>query len=161
MSGGGRKAGGGREADAFELAVRAISRKERTVAELRSWLVAREVAPGEIDEVVERLASIGGLNDESYATRYAEDKRELRGWGPERIRGALVERGIERSLAEAAAGGERPEEQAERAADLLAKRGDSLAADSERGRALAFLARRGYDLEVAYQAVRLAQRRAA
>lgn len=152
---------GGRKADAFELAVAAIARKQRTVAELRGWLDAREVAEDDAADAIERLIAIGELDDGRYAEGYAADKRELRGWGPERIREALIERGIERSLAEAAAGDERPEEQAERAADLLAKRGDSLAADSERGRALAFLARRGYDLEIAYQAVRLAQRRAA
>lgn len=146
--------------EAFELAVGAISRKERTVAELRAWLAARDVEPGEAEEAIERLAAIGELDDERFARRYAEDKRELRGWGPERIRETLVERGIERSLAEAAAGGDDPAEQAERAAALLCGRGPDLGSKSGRARALAYLARRGYDYEVAYEAVRLAERAA-
>jgi regulatory protein len=110
---------------------------------------------------MERLLAIGELDDERFAARYAEDKRELRGWGPDRIREALVERGIERSLAQEAAGGEDPTTQAERAADLLATRRRDLDDEAGRGRALAYLARRGYGSEVAYEAVRRAERRAA
>jgi regulatory protein len=84
---------------AFELAVGAISRKERTVAELREWLAARDVATDEAEEALERLIEIGELDDERFARLYAEDKRDLRGWGPDRIREALVERGIERRTA--------------------------------------------------------------
>jgi regulatory protein len=143
---------------AFELAVGAISRKERTVAELREWLAARDVATDEAEEALERLIEIGELDDQRFARRYAEDKRDLRGWGPDRIREALVERGIERALAGAAADGEGPAEQAERAAALLRGRGADLRDEAGRAKALAYLARRGYDYEVAYQAVRLVER---
>ncbi len=145
---------------AFELAVAAISRKERTEAELRSWLAGRDLEEAEVDAAIERLTEIGELDDDRFAQRYADDKRALRGWGPERIREALVERGIERSLAEATAGGEAAADQAERAAELLLGRGVDLRHDTGRGRALAYLARRGYESEVAYQAVRLAEQRA-
>ena len=151
----------GRKATAFEFAVRALSRKERTVAELRSWLTEREVDPAEAEETIERLIEMDQLDDERYASLFAEDKRELFGWGPGRIREALIERGVARQTAEAATGGASHSELAERAADLLARRGGELSDDSGRGKALAFLSRRGYELEVAYDAVRLAERRAA
>lgn len=151
----------GHNATAFELAVRALSRKERTVAELRLWLAMREVDPVEAEEAIERLIEIGQLDDDRYASIFAEDKRELFGWGPVRIREALIEKGIARQTAEAATGGDSHSELAERAADLLTRRGSEIGDDSERGKALAFLARRGYELEVAYDAVRLAERRAA
>jgi regulatory protein len=149
------------EPDAFELAVAALARKERTVGELRQWLAARGTEPAEIDAALERLVAIGELDDARFAQRYAEDKRSLRGWGPERIRAALVERGVDPSLAAAAAGEEAPAVQAERAAALLIGRGSDLGDDAGRGKALAYLARRGYDYETAYQAIRLAERRAA
>jgi regulatory protein len=155
-----RQGAGGTDPGAFELAVGAISRKERTVAELRHWLAGRGLAHAEVDAAIERLVEIGELDDERYARRYAEDKRALRGWGPERIREALVERGIERPLAEMAAGDEAAAEQAERAAALLVGRGVDLRHDAGRGKALAYLARRGYDSEAAYEAVRIAERRA-
>ena len=151
----------GRKKTAFELAVGALSRRERTVAELRAWLAAREVDPAEVEEALERLIELGQLDDERYASLFTQDKRELYGWGPGRIRAALVEKGVSRQIAEAAVGSETHSELAERAADLIARRGDQLDDDSGRGKALAFLARRGYELEVAYDAVRLAERRAA
>lgn len=151
----------GRKATAFELAVRALSRRERTVQEMREWLAGRDVDEAEADEAVARLIEMDQLDDERYAALFAQDKRELSGWGPTRICESLVERGVERHVAEAAAGGESQDELAERAADLLRTRSDRLDDDSGRGRALAFLARRGYELEVAYAAVRLAERRAA
>ena len=45
--------------------------------------------PAEIEAAVGLLVETGGLDDERFARRFAEDKRELRGWGPERIREAL------------------------------------------------------------------------
>jgi regulatory protein len=151
---------GSGQSEAFNQAVGAISRKERTVAELRTWLASRDLEEAGVDAAIERLIEIGELDDERFAQRYADDKRALRGWGPERISEALVERGIERPLAEAAAGGEAAADQAERAAELLLGRGVDLRHDTGRARALAYLARRGYGSEVAYQAVRLAEQRA-
>ena len=145
---------------AFELAAGALSRKERTVAELREWLSARDLDAADVAEALERLIAIGELDDERFAHRYAEDKRELRGWGPDRIRETLVERGIDRSLAERAAT-ESHSQQTERAARLLLGRGAYLGDDGGRRRALSYLARRGYESDVAYAAVRFAGRLAA
>src|SRR5688500_7359102 len=145
---------------AFELAVGALSRKERTIAELGEWLRARGAEEADVAEALERLIAVGELDDERFAHRYAEDKRELRGWGPERIRDALMDRGVDRGLAERAAGSESQAEQAERAAALLLGRGTALDDDASRGKALAYLARRGYSSDAAYSAVRLAERQA-
>ena len=143
------------EREAFELAVAAITRKERTAAELAEVLAGRGVDDDVAASVLNRLAEIGELDDERFAHAYARDKRELRGWGPDRIRAALVERGVDRSTAEAASV-EPHRDQAERAASMLADRGEPLDDDAARGRALAYLARRGFDSEVAYEAVRRA-----
>jgi SOS response regulatory protein OraA/RecX len=68
---------------------------------------------------------------------------------------------VETSLAEAAAEADSHEAQVARARDLLAGRGQSLARDADRGRALGYLTRRGYEYDIAYEAIRLAARRAA
>ena len=149
-------ASGDTEREAFELAVAAITRKERTAAELHDLLLGRGVEPETVAATLDRLAEIGELDDRRFALAYAADKRELRGWGPDRIRGTLIERGVAPALAEEAAEGEDRATQAERAATLLAARGEDLADDGSRGRALAYLARRGFDYEVAYEAIRRA-----
>ena len=147
--------------EAFERALAALASKERTVAELERWLGEREFSPQQIAAALERLIEDGALDDERFARRFAEDKRELRGWGPERIREALAGRGLEPGLIDAAIGVEDAATQLERAIGLLERRGEPAADEASRARALAYLARRGYDSEAAYEAVRGFERRAA
>jgi regulatory protein len=142
--------------EAFERAVEALGRKERTLAELSAWLAGRGFATEVVEETVERLIALGELDDEGFARRFAEDKRELRGWGPERIRGALGARGVAAELIDAALADDPHDEQLERAIALLSRRGEPPADESGRARALAYLTRRGYDYELAYEAVRRA-----
>jgi regulatory protein len=125
--------------DPYELALRALSYKERTESELRDWLAEREVGEGEIEEVIALLAEAGAIDDASFARRYAADKRELAAWGPERIARAL-------------------EAQLDRAVALLGDRGIRCDSERERRRGLALLIRRGYPKELAYEAVRAAER---
>ena len=74
---------------------------------------------------VELLVETGGLDDERFARQFASDKRELRGWGPERIREALAARGVDRDLIEAALAGDGRGSQLERALELLERRGEA------------------------------------
>jgi regulatory protein len=144
--------------DAYELALKALSYKERTESELRTWLAEREVAEVEIEEVIALLMEAGAIDDASFARRYAEDKRTLAGWGPDRIAASLQGRGVGRQHIEAALEGEGAEEQLERAVSLLGDRGLACADERERERALGLLVRRGYPLELAYEAVRTVER---
>ncbi len=104
--------------------------------------------------VLTRLVEDGSIDDERFARRYAEDKRELAGWGPERIREALGGRGISEDLIATALAAESEDEVVARASALLARSGSEVADERGRQRALAQLARRGFPLEAAYDAVR-------
>ena len=146
--------------EAFERSLEALAHKERTTVELERWLRERGFPAPAVADAIERLLAIGELDDERYARRYAEDKRELRGWGADRIREALLDRGIDRATAEAAVGAGADEE-LERAVELLRRRAAPLDSEVARARALAYLARRGYDSDTAYEAVRAAERQAA
>ena len=151
----------GRLPDAFEAALAWLRHKERATAEVAAWLAGRGYASEEIEAQIARLREIGELDDERFACRYAEDKRELRGWGPERIREALASRGVASAHVEAALDADSHDAQVRRASDLLAGRGRPLDTDADRGRALGYLTRRGYEYEVAYEAVRAAATRPA
>ncbi len=153
--------GSDRAQEAFERGLAAIRRHERGTAELADWLAQRDFAPAEVSTAIARLTEVGELDDRRFAGRFAEDKRELRGWGPERIRGALASRGIPPELIDAALGAECHDGQLARAESLLARRAQPLDSDADRGRALAFLTRRGYDYELAYKAIRRQNRAAA
>jgi regulatory protein len=147
--------------DAFERAVGALGQRERTTAELDTWLADRGYPAAEIAAAIERLTAIGELDDERFARRYAEDKRELSGWGADRIREALAAKGLDRATIDSAVAEMSPGEELARAVALLERRGEPAVDEPSRARALGFLARRGYDSELAYEAVRAFERRAA
>lgn len=146
-------------------ALAAISRKDRTEREMRQWLADREVEPEEVERVIAFLTENLALDDRRFAFAYASDKRELSGWGRDRIRETLLRRGVDRFLTEEAlnqptgVGGEE-ESEVERAVRVLNEKGADLSDDRGRQRALGLLARRGYDAEEAYAAIRIAGRAA-
>ena len=146
---------------AFERALEARALRERTSAELVSWLAQRGFDRAEVADAVDRLVATGVIDDERFAVEFAADKRELRGWGPERIREALCERGLDPALIEAAVGAESHGELLRRAIELLERRSEPVCDARSRARALAYLARRGYDSDLAYDAVRAVERQAA
>lgn len=112
----------------------------------------------ELAEVIARLAEAGALDDVRFARRFAEDKRELRGWGPDRIAEALRARGVGEAEIELALAAESGEAVVIRAVELLAQSGEEPIDERSRARALSLLARRGYPLEAAYEAVRARER---
>jgi regulatory protein len=149
------------EDDGYALALAALSRKERTESEIADWLRERELSEAEIAEVVARLAEAGAIDDAEFARRYADDKRELRGWGPDRITEALRARGVGEDEIGAALAVESEDAVIERALALLAAQRAAVDDDRSRARALSLLARRGYPLDAAYEAVRRHERAAA
>jgi regulatory protein len=143
---------------AFEAALDALRQKERTSAEVHGLLERRGYGPDEREAALSQLTAAGELDDRRFAHAYAEDKRELQGWGAERIREALLARGIAPQLVDDALAADSRQAQVKRASRLLRERNRALGTDRERQRALGFLTRRGYDYEVAYEAVRNAER---
>ena len=136
-------------------ALGALRRRERSSAELYDWLRERGCDEDLAEAAIAELIGLGELDDERFAYAYAADKRDLSGWGSHRIAKALAERGIGIALAERAAAEPR-EAELERAVRLVETRGEDLSDDRGRGRALAHLTRRGYEYELAYDAVRSA-----
>jgi len=147
---------------ALELAYRQLGRRDRTAAELRWYLRGRELDAVAIERAIAVLTDQGYLDDARYAARFAEDRRALDGWGSERIARRLEEAGVAPELIAAAIAGQDPEGEIEAAVSLLRRRLTAPPADDRaRERALGLLVRRGYELEVAYDAVRAFERDAA
>jgi regulatory protein len=141
---------------AVELAYRAVGSRDRTVAELRTYLERKRVEPVAIDEAVNELIEAGVLNDARYAQRFAEDKRSLERWGSERIARDLRRRGVEPELVEATVAAQDHGTELETALLLLESRFPEPPKDDRgRDRAWSLLVRRGYQPELAYQAVRI------
>jgi regulatory protein len=146
---------------ALELAYRYLNRRERTVHEVRARLEAKGAGAAVTDRALAILIEQGAVDDTRFARLFVQDKRELEQWGAERIRRWLLARGVDRELvAEALAQNGEPgdDDQAEtelgRALDLLRRRFSAPPRDRrERDRALGVLIRKGYDPELALDAL--------
>jgi regulatory protein len=140
---------------ALDLAYRHLGHRDRTVAEIRRHLEAKRVEPATIDEAVATLEEQDYLDDARFARRYAEDRRTLDSWGADRIERRLRDAGVPLEHIEAALGTQSADEELDAALALLRRRFPEPPADERgRDRALGLLVRRGYELELAYDAVR-------
>jgi len=143
-----------RRDEAFNAAWRFLSRRERTEVEVRARLERNDVEPALIDEVLDELQQGGYVDDAGYARRFAEDRRNLDGWGAERIERRLRELGVDRHhIAAAIDTGDHDELGA--ATALLTRRFPvPPETPRDRERALGFLVRKGFELELAHDALR-------
>ncbi len=140
---------------AREAAWRALGRRDRTVAELRGMLEGKRHAPDDVELVIGELAEGGYLDDAEYARRFTDDRRRLDGWGSERIGRRLRELGVEPGHIAAALGDVDGEEELSAAVALLERRFPVVPETRrDRDRALGMLVRKGYDLELATDALR-------
>ena len=140
---------------ALDLAYRYLGRRDRTVREVRQHLELKRIEPATIGEVVTELSRAGYLDDARYAARFAEDRRSLDAWGRERIERRLQAVGVADEHVRAALELQDATDEREAAVDALRRRYPTPpASPQERERALGFLVRKGYTMELAYEAIR-------
>jgi regulatory protein len=147
---------------ALDVAYRYLGHRDRTVAEMRGRLDAEGVQPAVVEEAVAELERQGYLDDARYARRFAEDRRTIDAWGTERIERRLLTVGVDPALIAAALDERGATEELEAALAVLRRRFPNAPSDDRsRERALGLLVRRGYELDLAYDAVRAFERDAA
>lgn len=140
--------------DALDRSYRYLAARDRTEHEIRRHLERVGVEADTIEDAVRILTELAYLDDARFAVRFAQDKRELDAWGAERIERRLTALGVDRdhiraALADQEAGGER-----ERALALLRKRfPEPLSDRRSRDRALGVLLRKGYEPDLALEAL--------
>jgi regulatory protein len=129
--------------------------RDRTEHEMRSHLERVGVDATAIEAAVQTLTELEYLDDARFAVRFAEDRRELDAWGAERIERRLSALGVDRdhiraALVEDSGSGA----ELDRALVLLRRRFPSPPSDRRgRERALGVLLRKGYESEVALDAL--------
>ena len=132
-----------RRARAVDTALRAVSRREQSTAELDRRLRERGFAPGLREETLNRLEHVGLVDDERYAMRRAESLSE-RGQGDEAILWRLERDGVDRETAAKAVAALPPERQ--RARLVVAAQGTGVRTARE-------LARRGFGEDAVEEAL--------
>ena len=141
---------------ALAIAYRYLNSRERTQAEMRAHLQRQGIDPRDVERSIQALVEQGYLDDARFAHLFVQDKRELAEWGADRIRQVLRTRGVDAEVVEEALA-EREQEsegEIERALAVLRRRFPSPAGDRrERERALGVLLRKGYDVDLALEAI--------
>lgn len=142
-----RESEGESQADALKGAIKFLSYRGRSVAEVQTKLFQLGFQPKVVQITLEKLRSLKLLNDEAFARDWAVSRAEGRGYGPVRIKRELQQKGIAKSVI----GGVVEEvfgsrDVKERARKLLEKRfgAEGLRDAKVLGRAVGFLRRRGY-----------------
>ena len=160
--GAGQESGEERLEAGLQRALAYLARRDRTEAQVRRRLEADGIDSHVVPGVLERLQDLGYVDDERFARTYAEDRRTLDGWGSERIARGLSEAGVHPDLVASMLETRPRDEELAGALEVLDRRlVEAPSDDREREKALGLLVRRGYELDLAYDAVRAFERRAA
>jgi regulatory protein len=139
---------------ALTIAYRYLNRRERTRAEVRGQLAREGIDAADVERAIGTLVEQGYLDDARFVRLFVQDKRELEGWGSDRIRQGLLARGADPDLVDETLAAQEGSGELERAVAVLRRRFPAPAADRrERDRALGVLLRKGYDVELALDAI--------
>jgi regulatory protein len=145
---------------ALDLGYAYLNQRDRTVREVGLQLRRKGVSDELGEAAVRTLIEQGFLDDGRFARLFVSDKRELEQCGSERVRRGLLARGIDRELADAAladeeaAGEEAQDTELDRAVALLRRRFPVSPEDRrQRERALGMLLRKGYESDLALDAL--------
>lgn len=133
---------------AFRTGLRVLELRSYARVDLGRRLQRKGHPRAAVDAALERLLTLGLLNDEAYARNYVQT-RAARGRGPSRLIRDLLAMGIQRSLIDRAIAAEWPEgsDRTSMPQALASKRAAQLGTlprQTKRRRLLAYLARRGF-----------------
>jgi regulatory protein len=137
------------EEAAYQVAVRVLALRPRSVKEVLRRLRDRGLDPSASRKAVERLESRGLLDDEEFARNFVR-VRSSRGHGPARLITDLLVRGVDKGIAESAVQEVLEDEavntldQARKLAEKRSAQLGDLPRKTKRRRIVAYLGRRGY-----------------
>ncbi len=132
---------------AMESALRLISYRDRSEAEIRRRLSGNDFAEDVVDEVVVRLTNMGLLNDETFSRNWVKSRTAAKPMGRRRLAWELQSKGVSADTVEQALDGLDEQTEEELALDLARNR----AAKSDvrdpkfRDKTASFLMRRGFN----------------
>lgn len=141
------------------LAIRQLARRGMSRWELEQVLIRREIPPEVYGPELDRLETLGVIDDASLATTLAFTQHSRKGLGRSAIEQELKRRHIDAGLIELALADIGQDDELERAIELAVKRIGQLESyddETARRRLHAFLARKGYASDVVRQAMEAA-----
>jgi regulatory protein len=135
----------------FDRALAMLALRGRSVREMRLALLRKREPEPLVNAAIERLLSLGTMNDEVFARQFVRSRLLRGGLSKRRLQAELARRGVERTAIDAAIAEVVEEEQIdpaealERVAMKKYRTMSKLDPTTRRRRLFAFLSRRGYD----------------
>ena len=133
----------------FDALSAQCAKREYCSSDIRRKALQRlEYDAAAAEEVVAALMADGFVDDRRYAAAFAREKSALSGWGPVKIRSALLARGVPREAVLDALGEIDPERASARLEKVLETKWKTLRDDPQgRLKLIRFALSRGYDYE--------------
>ena len=140
------------------VSMHALARRGMSSREMHDYLLGREFEQGAVDDEVERLESVGLLDDVALGETLVRTLRERKGLGRSGVTAELRRRNLDQTAIEIALA-ELDDDELERATEIAHKRASQLRsydAETAKRRLGAFLMRKGYSGSVVSTAVQRA-----
>lgn len=138
---------------AYQHAIFYLGFRSRSESEMASYLRKKKYSPEAISETIERLRQQEYLDDAAFVRAWIEDRERFRPRGRRALRYELAQKGINRELIDSALDDLDEDELAWRAVEGKLRQWRHLAEAELRKKAMGYLNRRGFNYEVARQAV--------
>ena len=138
-----------REKSVYDALSAQCAKREYCTADVRRKALQRlEFDAAAAESVVSALVTDGFVDDRRYAAAYAREKSALSGWGPVKIRAALLARGVAREVVVEALGEVDPARASAKLEKVLETKWRTLRDDPQgRLKLIRFALSRGYDYE--------------
>ncbi|RME76870.1 MAG: hypothetical protein D6784_04935 [Chloroflexi bacterium] len=142
---------------AYHQALRYLGIRARSQAEMEQYLTGKDYPPAVVAATLARLQREGYLNDADFAGAWVDSRGRLKPKGKRALQYELKQKGIANELIESALAGLDEENLAWAAVESRLSRWKNLDDDRLKQKVWGFLARRGFDYEIArltYEKVR-------
>jgi len=138
----------------YERATKLIAHRPRSEAEVRGRMERQGTAPHLVNKVIEKLTTVGLINDVEFAQLWIENREAFRPRSRQMLRYELRQKGLDERVIDQALEQFDEEESAHRLALQQGQRLSRLDWPTFRQKLTGYLARRGYPYEMARSAVR-------
>ena len=139
---------------AYDRTLNYLSYRPRSRAEVERYLQKRDLSAEQIETVAGRLERAGLLDDEEFARYWVENRERHRPKGPRALRYELREKGISGRIIDQALASVDVPDSAYRSAASKARQLAGLDEQAFTKKIVEYLARRGFDYELAREAAR-------
>jgi regulatory protein len=132
------------------------SMQEKCIADIMQKLKAWEISDEDSKRILESLKKDKFIDEERYAIFFVRDKYKINKWGREKIKYALIQKGIPDEIIETALSEIKFDEYEHDLKELLARKKKLIKSGNSyetRGKLIRFGAQKGYSFDIVYKLV--------